>query len=112
MKFTINWLTTLRELIIAKDPNLLEKLNPRRITGSDAVSYGILVHYVSWSVFVETLVWEDVSVVYEWLPIHDLKTLSMDIAKLQRIWILEQVGKQRRNWKRRNSFIWLFAHAR
>lgn len=86
MKFTINWLTTLRELIIDKDETLLDKLNPRRITGSDAISYWIIIHHLSWDVFVETLVWEDVSVTDEWLPIHDLKTLSMDIAKLQRIW--------------------------
>lgn len=86
MKFTINWLTTLRELIIDKDAILLEKLNPRRITGSDAVSYGIIIHHISGTIFLETLVWEDVSVIDEWLPIHDLKTLSMDIAKLQRIW--------------------------
>jgi len=47
MKFTIDGKTTLRDMIIEKDPALLEKLNPRRITGSDAVSYGIFIKWVS-----------------------------------------------------------------
>ena len=86
MKFTIDWKKTLRELIIEKDVNLLEKLNPRRITGSDAVSYGIFIKWNSGTVFVETLVGDEIDVVAEWLPIHDLETVTMDIAKLQRVW--------------------------
>jgi hypothetical protein len=37
-------------------------------------------------VFVETLVGDEIDVVAEWLPIHDLETVTMDIAKLQRVW--------------------------
>ncbi len=82
MRLVVNWPTNLRELIISKDNTLLEKLNPRRITWSDAVSYGIIVHYVSGEIFVDTLIWN----AYEWLPIHDLKTISMDIQQLQRVY--------------------------
>jgi hypothetical protein len=52
-------------LIIEKDVNLLEKLNPRRITGSDAVSYGIFIKWNSGTVFVETLVGDEIDVVAE-----------------------------------------------
>ncbi len=86
MKFTIDGKTTLRDIIIEKDPALLGKLNPRRITGSDAVSYGIFIKWVSWPVFVETLVGDEVDVVVEWLPLQILDTVTMDIAKLQRVW--------------------------
>lgn len=86
MLASITWPQTLREIIESKNPSIINDLNKKRITGNTGASYWVLIVYSTGTVFVESIVGDVLDVVSEWIPIHTVKTLSIDIRNLDRLY--------------------------
>lgn len=83
---TLWWKKTLRELILAIDPTIIEKLNAWRIIWPWSTWYWAFIVFKSWTVFFETLIWDTVDVTATGMRLHELNSVSLDIRTLSSIW--------------------------